>query len=185
MTDCFKEENGRIRILEYPDDRLYAVSTDVETFEEAKEIEAKLLQALNQGNWIAGLGLSAPQIGIFKRVFIFTNKKKEKQLVVNPKIVARRGNITFQNEGCLSVPDFLSDVKRSKFVKVEHWLGSIHYDFIKANILEAVQLQHEIDHLDGKLFIDRLKKGDQRLKKYKAKRQEKIAVTDPNSATNL
>lgn len=104
---------------------------------------------------IPGVGLSAPQIGELLRVLIYKEDGKVKS-IINPKILKREGKITFE-EGCLSIPGVYGDVERAERIVVE---GSSKtgkkVKFTKEG-LSAVIIQHEIDHLDGILFIDRVK----------------------------
>lgn len=100
-----------------------------------------------------GLGLAAPQIGILKRIIIVATDKEYIELI-NPEIVAREGE-QIGTEGCLSVPGIIGRVKRSLHVKVRGLNRSGEQTEINASELLAKALQHEIDHLDGILFIDK------------------------------
>ena len=106
-----------------------------------------------------GVGLAAPQLGIAERLITLdvnhdapgTNLLK----LINPEIVERDGSVMWE-EACLSVVDFAAEVRRSARVLVRAWTLDQRQIEIEAEDLLAVALQHEIDHLDGKLFIDRL-----------------------------
>jgi peptide deformylase len=108
-----------------------------------------------------GIGLAAPQLGEAIRLIVmdteWTGEDGEKQpaVMINPEILSREGDITW-NEGCLSVPDFNADVERSARVRVRYrdLDGNVHEE--DASELRAVCFQHELDHLDGVLFIDRI-----------------------------
>jgi peptide deformylase len=123
-----------------------------------------------------GIGLAAPQLGVGRRVLVLDvpdedeGPGKHLMKLVNPEIVERDGSIVWE-EGCLSVPDFTAPVTRAKRILVRAWTPEQKEIEIEAEDLLAVALQHEIDHLDGKLFLDRLSRLKRDL--YKA-RQRKL-----------
>jgi peptide deformylase len=106
-----------------------------------------------------GVGLAANQIGVAQRLIVLDvdheNPGKNLLKLINPVIVEREGEILWE-EGCLSVVDFTSEVRRSAHVLAKAWTIDEKEMEIEAEGLLAVALQHEIDHLDGKLFIDRI-----------------------------
>jgi peptide deformylase len=113
-----------------------------------------------------GVGLAAPQIGDSRRAVIVdvtrgarpgkpTPKNHGRLALINPSIVRVEGTQTFR-EGCLSVPEFLADIVRAAWVRVEAWDRDGRPVVIETDGFEAVALQHEIDHLDGLLFLDRV-----------------------------
>ena len=106
-----------------------------------------------------GVGLAAPQVGVGQRLVTLDvdheNRGKQLLQLINPVIVEREGTVLWE-EGCLSVVDFSAEVRRSAKVVVKAWTLDQREVAIEADGLLAVALQHEIDHLDGKLFIDRL-----------------------------
>ncbi|MGQ9689352.1 MAG: peptide deformylase [Desulfobaccales bacterium] len=125
-----------------------------------------------------GLGLAANQVGDLRRIIVFDVSQKEGQrdlqVIINPCITAREGELIY-NEGCLSVPDYSAEVRRSAKVCVTGVDRHGNPLTVEAEGLKAVVLQHEIDHLDGILFIDRisrLKRGLylRRLKKQAGER---------------
>ncbi len=112
-----------------------------------------------------GLGLAANQVGELKRLIVFDVAQREGkpdlQVLINPVITAREGEIIY-NEGCLSVKEFTADVRRAARVCVEGLDREGRPRTLEAEGLLAIVLQHELDHLEGKLFLDRisrLKKG--------------------------
>ena len=121
-----------------------------------------------------GLGLAANQVGDLRRVIVFDVAQREGspelQVLVNPRIIACEGEI-IHNEGCLSVPDYAADVKRSGRICVAGFDREGKPLEIEADGLLAVVLQHEIDHLQGKLFIDRISRLKRGLYLKKLKRQ--------------
>lgn len=146
-------------IVIYPDPILKTKCEPVAAV--TKEIQ-KILDDMAQTMYAApGIGLAAPQVGITERLIVVDVSSREegapKKLyqLVNPKIVAREGEIEWE-EGCLSIPGFLQNMKRSAKVTVEALDKKGKPIRIEAEELLAVCLQHEIDHIDGKLIIDKV-----------------------------
>jgi peptide deformylase len=106
-----------------------------------------------------GVGLAAPQVGAHERVIVLDvdheNMGRRLIKLINPVIVEREGSIVWE-EGCLSVVDYTAEVTRAKRVLVKGWTPDEKEIEIEGEDLLAVALQHELDHLDGKLFIDRI-----------------------------
>jgi len=123
-----------------------------------------------------GIGLAAPQVGVGQRVIVLDVPRegeepgKHLMKLVNPEIVERDGSIVWE-EGCLSVPDYTAPVTRARRILLRAWTPDEQEIEIEAEELLAVALQHEIDHLDGKLFLDRISRLKRDL--YKA-RQRKL-----------
>jgi peptide deformylase len=107
-----------------------------------------------------GIGLAAIQVGVDKSMLVYDisppDEAQQLNVLINPKIIARDGEILSEDEGCLSVPDFRANVKRAARVLVEAVDRQGKPQRIEAEGLLAIVLQHEIDHLNGKLFIDRI-----------------------------
>jgi peptide deformylase len=122
-----------------------------------------------------GIGLAAPQVGVLKRVVVIDTRPKDEEgsrydieemgelerkvtqplILINPKVLSGVGSTTF-DEGCLSVPSFYETVERKEVIEVETYdLSGKKYTF-KTDGLLAICIQHELDHLEGKLFIDRI-----------------------------
>jgi peptide deformylase len=147
-------------ILVYPDERLRQASTPVTDFDAALR---RFLTDFEETMRVSPgcVGLAAPQVGYFKRVVLVDVSSKPKivhhgrLLLINPEIVAREGE-AIGREGCLSVPDYTGNVARAEHVRVryqdEH--GTAHE--LGCEGYEARAVQHEMDHLDGLLFLDRL-----------------------------
>lgn len=140
-------------ILKYPDKRLNIKAEEVD-IDKYPKFDIDLLDTLQ---FHGGLGLAAPQIGVPERVILYRNYAQEFVILVNPKIVSSKGIGVSRDEGCLSIPGFQANVKRAKVIKVEAYNEYGNKVKIKANGMEAIILQHEIDHLDGILFIDKVK----------------------------
>jgi peptide deformylase len=158
------------KILILPDKRLRQVAEPV------KKIDAgirTLVEDMFETMYAApGIGLAATQIGIKKRVFTIDLAKKEEpknpRVFINPEIVWSSDETAIYEEGCLSIPETYNDVERPAQVKVKYLdlEGALHE--VEANGLLATCLQHEIDHLNGILFIDHLSKlkRDRIIKKF-------------------
>ncbi len=159
-------------ILVYPDKRLKLVSKEVEVFNGAlHDLLDDMYETMRAKN---GVGLAAIQVGVDQRVLIINvpledkdgesyaeehsenDQPKENTLeMINPVIVEKDGREKFQ-EGCLSIPGVYEDVERAKHVKVEYFDRAGEKQSIEDDGFLAVAMQHEIDHLDGKVFIEKL-----------------------------
>jgi len=166
-------------ILIYPDPRLREVARPVA--DPAHPDVAQLVQDLADTMYDApGVGLAANQIGVALRVAVTdTNWRKEGEprdlhVWINPEITRREGAATFE-EGCLSVPEVYEDVERAGVITVtwQDLEGARHTADFEG--FEAVALQHEFDHLDGRLFIDLLSPLKQRMIKKRLKKKKKMA----------
>jgi peptide deformylase len=104
-----------------------------------------------------GIGLAAPQIGVFQRVIVvdISEDKSAPLVLINPELLETRGNEEM-DEGCLSVPGIYEPVERAKWIRAKALDRHGEPFELEASGLEAVCIQHEIDHLDGKLFVDYL-----------------------------
>ncbi len=146
---------SKLQIKIYPAPVLRKKSTIVDTIGEEEKMLAKdMLDAMHASN---GVGLAAPQVGISKRIIVVEDLEgtKSSLVFINPKVVKKKGRSSFC-EGCLSVPDITRDVIRPEFIVLE----ALNLDGDKIKIetggFLARVVQHEIDHLDGILFIDRI-----------------------------
>ncbi|OGQ06262.1 MAG: peptide deformylase [Deltaproteobacteria bacterium RIFCSPLOWO2_12_FULL_44_12] len=164
-----------LSIIKYPDPILKKVCPPVAKV--TKEIQ-QLLEDMTETMYAApGVGLAAPQVGELKRVIVLDvswskeGGKKELYQLVNPKIIERSGEIEWE-EGCLSILDFLQTMKRSQKVKVEALNKQGKLIVVEGEDLLAVCLQHEIDHLDGKLIIDKASRLKRKLYTDKVKKNE-------------
>jgi peptide deformylase len=116
----------------------------------------KIIEDMTDSMWHqVGIGLAAPQVGISLRILVMDNGKGGARAVLNPVITDRRGSLR-EEEGCLSLPGIFAEVERSKWVRVSALDGEGEPIGFEAQGLQAKIIQHEIDHLDGVLFIDRL-----------------------------
>jgi peptide deformylase len=160
-------------VLQFPDPRLKRKSVPVpEVTDAIRQLAADMIEVMYDE---PGIGLAAPQVGEAIRLVVmdtaWTGEGGERKplVMVNPEILSREGEITW-NEGCLSVPDFNADVERSARVRVRYQDldGGTHEE--DATELRAVCFQHELDHLDGVLFIDRISRLKRNLYAQKRKR---------------
>ena len=146
-----------LSIVTYPNPVLKAVCEPVAKV--TKEIQ-QLLDDMAETMYLApGLGLAAPQVGVMKRVIVLDTvwkgkNTKELYQLVNPVVVEKSGNIEWE-EGCLSIPDFNQVMKRASKVTVKALDRHGKEIIVEGEEILAVCLQHEIDHLDGKLIIDK------------------------------
>ena len=167
-------------ILTAPDPRLQAVSTDVEKVD--AEIR-KLVDDMADSMYAAdGIGLAAVQIGVPKRVIVIDldqkDGKKNPRAFINPKITCASEDMAVFEEGCLSVPEIWDDVERPARIKAEYLDRDGSKQLLEADGMLATCLQHEMDHLNGVLFIDhlsRLKRSMAIKKLTKAKKLKETA----------
>ena len=138
---------------------------------------ARLVEDLAETMYAApGVGLAATQVGVAQRVIVLDVRREDEPpgtrllKLINPEITARDGELVWE-EGCLSVPELTAPVKRARRILVRAWTTEEKEVAVEAEELLAVALQHEIDHLDGKLFLDRLSRLKRDL--YRA-RQRKL-----------
>jgi peptide deformylase len=170
-------------VLDYPDPRLRRRSEPIEKLtDELRQLAADMLETMYDE---PGIGLAAPQVGHAIRLIVvdtdWTDEGAERKpcVFVNPEIVERSGETTW-NEGCLSVPDFNADVDRAERVVLKALDLEGAEVTETATGLRAVCFQHEIDHLDGILFIDRISRLKRSL--YVKKRRKELrreAEDDP------
>jgi len=149
-------------LILYPDSRLKTPCARVDTFDPAlSDLVCDLLDTMNAGP-PRTVGIAAPQIGALQRVCIVDTSRNPRYpgghgflVLINPEIVARDGEQFFR-EGCLSLPDYTANIRRAARVTVAARDPKGEALSIDAEGFEAVVLQHEIDHLDGILFLDRV-----------------------------
>ncbi len=145
-------------ILTAPDPRLQAVSMDVATVD--GEIRTLIDDMADSMYGADGIGLAAIQIGVAKRVLVIDldqkEGKKNPRAFVNPKILWASEEMAVFEEGCLSVPEIWDDVERPARIKCEYLDRDGNKQILEADGMLATCLQHEMDHLNGVLFIDHL-----------------------------
>ena len=162
-----------LEVLTYPDKFLGQPTKAVENIDGKIQ---KIIDNMAETMYDApGAGLAAIQVGFDKSIIVYNSlpgeTEKSFQVLLNPKILESDGEIISENEGCLSVPDFTSNVKRPSLVLVEGIDRKGSPLRIEAEGYLAIVLQHEIDHLNGILFIDRISSLKRELYKRRIKKQ--------------
>jgi len=161
-----------LEILTFPNPKLREVSKPVkEVTDELAQFSQNMLETMYDAR---GVGLAAPQVGRLDRLIVIdtrphdddgkpteegmTDLEKAVQyplVLINPEVKVKKGK-TVYGEGCLSVPGFVENVERAEYIEAEYLNVKGEKIILKSDGLLAICIQHEIDHLDGKLFIDRL-----------------------------
>ena len=144
-----------LNILKYPDQRLYTIANEVKVVNSKIK---KLISDMAETMYGApGIGLAATQVDVHQRIIVIDISEDKNNLLVliNPKLLEKRGEETNQ-EGCLSVPEVFEKVKRAEWIKVSALDENGKKFELEAEGLLAVCIQHEVDHLLGKVFVDYL-----------------------------
>ena len=163
------------KILMYPDPRLLKQSVKIDKIDtKIKAIAEDLVDTMYSAD---GVGLAAPQIGINKRIFVMDcndgQEKKEYVIVINPEVTSSSEELNVHKEGCLSIPEITEEVVRPEKVNVSYQDLSGNLKTKNLEGLWATCFQHELDHLNGKLFIDYLRPIKKALIKNKIKKLNK------------
>jgi len=144
-----------LNILKYPDQRLYTIANEVKAVNSKIK---KLISDMAETMYSApGIGLAATQVDVHQRIIVIDISEDKNNLLVliNPRLLEKRGEETNQ-EGCLSVPEVFEKVKRAEWIKVSALDENGKKFELEAEGLLAVCIQHEVDHLLGKVFVDYL-----------------------------
>jgi peptide deformylase len=165
-------------ILTAPDPRLKIVSTPVEKVDgEARKLAEDMADSMYAAE---GIGLAAVQIGVPKRIIVMDldqkDGKKDWRVFINPKILWASDEMAIYEEGCLSVPEIYDDVERPARIKAEYLDLDGKRVEIEADGMLATCLQHEMDHLEGVLFIDHLSRLKRSMAIKKLTKAKKLAV---------
>jgi peptide deformylase len=142
-----------LTILEFPDDRLRKKAAEVQVVDgKIKKLVDDMLETMYLAK---GVGLAATQVNVHQRIVVIdVSEEKDNPLcLINPEIIAKDG-VEESEEGCLSVPGFFETVKRAEHIKVKALDKEGKPFEMEADALLAVCIQHELDHLEGKLFVD-------------------------------
>ena len=161
-----------LEILKYPDKLLRTVAKPVENVN--SEIKKQVKDMFETMYDAPGIGLAATQVNFHQRLIVvdISEECNEPLCLINPEIIEKNGEIEWE-EGCLSVPNYYESVKRANEIKVSA-LNELGQSFeIDASEMLAVCIQHEMDHLNGILFVDHLSKLKQKRLKKKAEKQTK------------
>jgi peptide deformylase len=166
-------------ILEYPDPRLRTRAAPVSVFDVGlKQLAADMLETMYAA---PGIGLAATQVDVHRQLLVLdvSEEKDQPMVLVNPRILARDGSQVYQ-EGCLSVPGIFADVERALRIQVEARDADGGLLVFEAEDLLAVCIQHEMDHLAGKLFVDYLSPLKREMVRRKLEKQRRHA--EPTAA---
>ncbi len=174
---------AKLEILTYPDPRLARKSEPVTKFgPELKKLCADMLETMYDA---PGIGLAAPQVNVHKQIVVIDIdydsseddppelSNQNPRIFINAKITKREGSILFK-EGCLSIPGEYEEVERAEKVTVEYQDVNGEKQSLETDGILAVAIQHELDHLDGRLFIDRLSFVKSRSIKRKIKKDKEL-----------
>jgi peptide deformylase len=164
-----------LEVLHYPDNRLRNKAIPFETVDDnTRNLARDMLETMYENN---GIGLAATQVNISKRLVVIdlSEDKNEPIYLINPEILSSEGSEESQ-EGCLSVPEYYDSVTRAEII-------TYRYQDLQAKVIESeaagllsICIQHEIDHLDGKLFIDYLSPIKRQRLRKKLEKQEKFQI---------
>lgn len=161
-------------ILEFPDPRLRTKAKPVaEVTDKIRNIIDDMFETMYDA---PGIGLAASQVNIHQQIVVIdvSEDKSEPLVFINPKVTVLDGELEAMQEGCLSVPGFYEDIERIEHCKIEA-LGKDGKPFVlEARGLLAVCIQHELDHLDGKLFVDYISSTKRDRIRKKLEKQHRI-----------
>ncbi|KIA81168.1 peptide deformylase [Chromobacterium amazonense] len=161
-----------LNILHYPDDRLHTVAKPVEVFDAALQQQIDdMFETMYEAK---GIGLAATQVDYHYRLVVMdiSEERDERRVFINPEIVEKDGETVYE-EGCLSVPGIYDKVTRAERVKVKAQDRDGKPFELEADGLLAICIQHELDHLNGVVFVERLSQLKQNRIKSKLKKREK------------
>ncbi|MBM4201004.1 MAG: peptide deformylase [Gammaproteobacteria bacterium] len=170
-----------LTILEFPDERLRKRATPVDVFDEAL---AEFVQDMLATMYAApGIGLAATQVNVHKAIIVIdiSEEKNSPLVLINPEVLARSGQEEME-EGCLSVPGVYEKVQRAETVRVRTADLEGRLMEFDADGLLAVCIQHEMDHLEGRLFVDRLSPLKRQLVRKKIRKEQRQRAAKPLAA---
>ena len=165
---------AKLEILHYPDPRLHTVAKPVQAVDARIR---RLIEDMKETMYDApGVGLATTQVNVHKRIIVIdvTDDKSGLTVFINPEIIDASKECKVYEEGCLSVPGIYEKVERPDTVKVRAQNVKGEWFEIDCDELLAVCIQHEIDHLNGKVFVEYLSQLKQTRIKTKMKKQEKL-----------
>ena len=168
---------AKLKILKFPDPRLTRVAKVVETFDESiKKLADDMLETMYAAH---GIGLAATQVNVHKRLLVLDVSEAQDQprVYINPEIMDRQGEQVHE-EGCLSVPGIYSNIKRADSITLKAFDvgGEVFEEQLEG--LHAVCVQHEMDHLVGRLFVDYLSPLKRNMVRKKLEKQRKVAAQE-------
>ena len=164
-----------LKILEFPDPKLRITASPIDTVND--ELQKTIDDMFETMYAAPGIGLAATQVDIHKRLLVMdiTAEKDQPFVMINPEVTKKEGNV-ISNEGCLSIPGYQDDVERYEAISIKYLdrRGVSHEK--ELNGLLAICVQHEIDHLNGKLFIDYLSEAKRQKIRKLIQKQEKYST---------
>ena len=167
---------AKLKILEFPDPRLRTKASPVETVDdELRKLIGDMFETMYDA---PGIGLAATQVDVHKRLLVadVSPDKSDPHVLINPEILEKDG-VTVSDEGCLSVPGYYEEVQRAEHIRVRFLDRDGEMQEMEAEGLLAVCIQHEMDHLEGKLFVDYLSESKrQRIRKKLEKERRQAAL---------
>jgi peptide deformylase len=167
---------AQLKILHYPDDRLRTQARPVENIDDqVRQLVDDMFETMYEA---PGIGLAATQVNVHQQVIVIdvSEEKNQPLCLINPEIIEREGEEESE-EGCLSVPEIYDKVQRSGFVTVKALDQNGDEYTLKAGGLLAMCIQHEMDHLQGKLFVDYLSPLKQQRYRKKLEKNRRLNVT--------
>ena len=171
-----REIMAKLKILEFPDPRLRTKASAVDVVDdELRKLIGDMFETMYEA---PGIGLAATQVDVHKRLLVadVSPDKSEPHVLINPEILEKDG-VTATDEGCLSVPGYYEEVERAEHIRVRFLDRDGNEQEMEAEGLLAVCIQHEMDHLEGKLFVDYLSETKrQRIRKKLEKNRRQAAV---------
>ena len=188
-SKCYESRSMLLDVLQFPDAGLRKKAEPVredEVTPDLRELAENMAETMYNE---PGIGLAATQVGVAKRLIVMDvdwpdDGERNIRMLLNPEIVDAQGKQVLE-EGCLSVPDFTADVERAAKVIVR--ARSLDWEELEfeAEDLEAACFQHEIDHLDGKLFIDRISRLKRNMYVQRRKKQIRQGEDSPGAGPRL
>jgi len=164
-----------LEILHFPDPRLRQRALEVQTVDDRiRQLVDDMFETMYQA---PGIGLAATQVNVHERVVVIdiSRDQDQPQVFINPEIIDQEG-VEEMDEGCLSVPGIYERVQRAEYIKVRALDRDGKTFELEADGLLAVCIQHEIDHLDGKLFVDYLSQLKRQRIRKKLEKQRRLGT---------
>jgi len=167
----------KLKILEFPDPRLRTKATPVDEVND--ELRALIDDMFETMYAAPGIGLAATQVDYHKRLLVadVSVEKDAPHVLINPLILQKDG-VTVTDEGCLSVPGFYEEVERAEHIRVRYLDRDGTEQELDVHGLLAVCIQHEIDHLDGKLFVDYLSEAKRTRIRKKLEKERRLQADE-------